>query len=211
METKDNQNNKNGKNILLTAIASLVFIPIIEKILTPAYNYTISYLFSTGNRGIQFISSFFYSRISEGVYINISFYIFIVLISLILIKIVQPCVPNGFPCGIEQIEACGKNSSCGILPRVRCILFCLIKQRQVKKILFVAIYIVFVFLLLTTNFINKTITRTTNNIEIVSPYITDNEYKMLKSSFHSMKCRNDYEELINSLDNISEKYDIELK
>lgn len=108
MPTKDIQPQKNRRNILISAFLSLIFTPIIEKLLTNTYNKAVHKLLSTSNACLLFISSFFYSRISEGVYINISFYIFIVIISLILIKIVHPYIPHKFPCGIKKIELCGK-------------------------------------------------------------------------------------------------------
>jgi len=162
---------------------TLFFTPVIEKILTPAYTFTINQLFSTGSAFTQFISNLFYSRISEGVYINISFYIFIVIISLILIKIVNPCIPRNLPCDVAQTEASCQKSTCQFSQRVKCLFIDLLNQTKFKQFSFITLYIVFIFLILTTNFINKTITQTMNNIEIVSPYISDYDYKMLKSNY----------------------------
>ena len=41
--------------------------------------------------------------------------------------------------------------------------------------------------------------RLTNNIEIIAPYVTDEEYKYLKSDFTLMKNYNDFCELTNAL------------
>lgn len=57
---------------------------------------------------------------------------------------------------------------------------------------------------------NKTIILT-NNIEIVSPYISDIEYKQMKSKFHSMETKNDYNSLIEELETIAKKYSLKLK
>jgi len=57
---------------------------------------------------------------------------------------------------------------------------------------------------------NKTITLT-NNIEIVSPYISDIEYKQMKSKFHSIETKNDYILLIEELETIAKKYSLKLK
>ena len=131
--------------------------------------------------------------------------------TLILIKIIYPYIPNRFPCGIKKIEKCGKKGACGLSRRTKCLVLCAVKHRVVKSFFFTIIYIVFILFLLTTNFINKTITRTTNNIEIVSPYITDNEYKKLKSDFHSMKNSIDYKELTQNLESIAKENAIKLK
>jgi len=61
------------------------------------------------------------------------------------------------------------------------------------------------------SFIQRTKTSTLNNIEIVSPYIEDIEYKQLKSDFHSMESKQDYDSLIEKLTVISSEYNIRLK
>lgn len=74
------------------------------------------------------------------------------------------------------------------------------------------VFILFLYFVLATSaYVNSSITKLTNNIEIVSPYITDFEYKHLKSSFHSMKNRNDYDLLNDSLREISIQHGIHLK
>lgn len=60
-------------------------------------------------------------------------------------------------------------------------------------------------------FINNAITKATNNIEIVSPYITDIEYKQLKSDFYSIKNRDDYNALMDTLADIADANSITLK
>ena len=67
------------------------------------------------------------------------------------------------------------------------------------------------FSLVLSSYVNAEITRFTNNIEIVSPYITDLEYKQLKFSYHSMSSRTDYDSLSASLQEISARYGIQLK
>ncbi len=61
------------------------------------------------------------------------------------------------------------------------------------------------------SFINKKITILTNNIEIVSPYISDSEYKKLKSDFHSIKNSDDYSNLLSGLNVIADKQSLKLK
>ncbi len=60
-------------------------------------------------------------------------------------------------------------------------------------------------------FINNKITAMTNNIEIVSPYVSDTEYKKFKSDFHTIQCRRDYEDLEQTLQSIADAHAITLK
>lgn len=55
----------------------------------------------------------------------------------------------------------------------------------------------------------STVTRT--NIEIVSPYISDQEYKQLKSDFFLIKTKDDYDNLQKELEIISENNQVDLK
>ncbi|MBR5970115.1 MAG: hypothetical protein IK016_07195 [Lachnospiraceae bacterium] len=57
----------------------------------------------------------------------------------------------------------------------------------------------------------KTIVRTANNIEIVSPYISDIEYRQLKSDYHSICNADDYDELISHLRAIADKNGLNLR
>lgn len=52
---------------------------------------------------------------------------------------------------------------------------------------------------------------TTNNIEIVAPYITDDEYKQLRSDFFQIDSKADYDNLINKISAIAEKKHLQLK
>ena len=61
-----------------------------------------------------------------------------------------------------------------------------------------------------TIYVNKTVTALTNNIEIVSPYISDLEYKKLKSAFHLMNSRADYDSLCDSLNKIADENQLQL-
>ena len=53
-------------------------------------------------------------------------------------------------------------------------------------------------------------TKATVNIEIVSPYISDIEYKQLKSSFHLIKTQDDYEKLLDKIQDIADANEINL-
>lgn len=60
-------------------------------------------------------------------------------------------------------------------------------------------------------FINNAITKALSNIEIVSPYITDNEYRQLRSDFYSISNQEDYYSLLNTLKEIADVNSIVLK
>lgn len=78
----------------------------------------------------------------------------------------------------------------------------------------VYIFIFLAFFILTvgrTTFIINRITSMTNNIEIVSPYISDQKYKELKSSFHSIENKEDYIQLMDTLNSIASKNSLKLK
>ena len=71
---------------------------------------------------------------------------------------------------------------------------------------------IFIFFIYSKNiFVINKVTTMTNNIEIVSPYISDVEYRQLKSEFHTIKSRGDYEDLAKSLKHIADSHSIDLK
>lgn len=72
------------------------------------------------------------------------------------------------------------------------------------------------FFILTYNyfivaFASTTARDTLNNIEIVAPYITDTEYKQLRSDFFQMDSKSDYESIVKELTSIAEKHNLQLK
>lgn len=60
-------------------------------------------------------------------------------------------------------------------------------------------------------FINSSITKTLSNIEIVSPYISETEYKSLKSDFYSIEDKKDYDLLNKNIAKIASDNSITLK
>lgn len=60
-------------------------------------------------------------------------------------------------------------------------------------------------------FINNKITKVTNNIEIISPYINDTDYKILKSEFYSINSADDYKKLTNKISDFADSHSIVLK
>ena len=61
------------------------------------------------------------------------------------------------------------------------------------------------------SFINRSITKSLNNIEILSPFISDYNYKMLKSKFHLIKSKSDYDALNSEIEDLLKTYSIQLE
>lgn len=86
------------------------------------------------------------------------------------------------------------------------------KASFISSLIYIFMYLVFsIFIIGRTTFIIGKITSMTNNIEIVSPYISNQKYKELKSSFHSIETKEDYIQLMDTLSSIASKYSLELK
>ena len=92
-----------------------------------------------------------------------------------------------------------------------------IKRSELKKIYYMTtgIFIIditsLVFFYSTERYaLNESVT-IENNIEIVSPYVSDVQYKELKSDFYSMKNIDDLNKLTTTLQSISEKHSIDLQ
>lgn len=182
--------------IVYTIILSIIAAGLWEKLLSKAFDRLVTYIFSFGNKFIQWLSNITYSRIAEGVYINVSYYIFIVVVSCIL-GVFTIIIWN--PSFIHKEKIMNETDINNK------------KGNIIFKSVIGIFYASFLLFLLATNFINDNITKTINNIEIVSPYLSDQEYKLLKFKFYTMKSKNDFDGLYNILEGYSEEYEIDLK
>jgi hypothetical protein len=84
----------------------------------------------------------------------------------------------------------------------------------IKKSLFIYICYGSIFILVNFSlgmYINTVSTRLLNNIEIVSPYIKDKDYKILKSEFYSITNKNDYYRFINKINKMNKKFNIKFR
>jgi hypothetical protein len=59
-------------------------------------------------------------------------------------------------------------------------------------------------------YINTLSTKLLNNIEIISPYIKDKDYKILKSEFYNINNQNDYYYFINKINKMNKKFNIKI-
>lgn len=70
------------------------------------------------------------------------------------------------------------------------------------------IFIILMYNALIVSFANNIARRTLNNIEIISPYISDMEYKTLRSDFYQMNSKDDYLQIISVIENIATENDL---
>lgn len=85
---------------------------------------------------------------------------------------------------------------------------------KIKIIILISVQLLFIFWMYwigNLTFINQCRTSSLCNLEIICPYISDNEYKKLKSSFYSIQTKEDYESFTNKINQIGEQYSINLK
>lgn len=87
------------------------------------------------------------------------------------------------------------------------------KISRIRKYLMVFWIVAFVVLLVMfgiatsmTSFVHDKKVNVLTKIEIVSPYISDTEYKSLKSEFHLIECKEDYDSLMHKISAIYDKH-----
>lgn len=84
-----------------------------------------------------------------------------------------------------------------------------------SKIIVILLFSIFVFcyLYIIGNIIFVTNCKTNSlcNLEIISPYISDEEYKQLKSTFYCIETKDDYINFTIAIDELGEKYSLNLK
>jgi predicted membrane-bound spermidine synthase len=68
----------------------------------------------------------------------------------------------------------------------------------------------FIFMTIYSSYSNKITTRSLNSIEIVAPYVGTDEALQLRSQFHLMKTRTDYETFYRRMKAIGDKYTLQL-
>lgn len=90
-----------------------------------------------------------------------------------------------------------------------------LKMQLIKLVIFFSLLcfllIIFVYWVGSLTFIVHCRTTSLCNLEIICPYISDLEYKELKSSFYSIQTKEDYEAFTNAIKEIGEKYSLNLK
>ena len=192
---------------LIVAVFSLVAPILLERIFSGFLEKGIQYMVSNE----CFYSNWAYRRISEGVRVNLGFYIILILIIYFNIVFVtnhnKKKEKSSKNCK-GKCEKCQKNHTFQCVSSKICDWY---KHSEGYVAIIAAIWIVTIAFLSLTNFVNHTMIRLTNNIEIVAPYVTDEEYKYLKSDFTLMKNYNDFCELTNTLNKYASDNNVTLK
>ena len=85
------------------------------------------------------------------------------------------------------------------------------KRSFILKLVTAILLFIMIFLYAQQSFINTAITKALSNIEIVSPYISESEYRHLKSDFYSINNHEDYDLLFHTLEEIADANSINLK
>lgn len=73
------------------------------------------------------------------------------------------------------------------------------------------IVILFIYEAFIVSFSNSTARRTLNNIEIIAPYISDMDYKTLKSNFYQMDSKSDYIQIISMIESVASENDLKIQ
>lgn len=85
------------------------------------------------------------------------------------------------------------------------------KDRIIQSVLKVACLFIVLYNFFTIEFSSNIARNTLSNIEIVAPYITDMEYKQLRSDFFQMDSKSDYENLVKKISSIVESNQLQIK
>lgn len=213
-----NDNQKSTKTFFTLIFLPLLISAVWEKILSP--------LFDRALEGILAISNSLFTGISNRIYTNISYgvkdsyspivcsLLFGALCAITLISLSNSYelyqsahldVPSdNDPNSKADLNEDDQESSLFQFHKSR-FLFTFSILFAIVAHLFVLVY------LIKQSYVDETAQKLTNNIEIVSPYISDLEYKRLKSEFYSMHSRSDYDDLITKLETIGSENHLNLK
>lgn len=211
--------NQNKKP--LNPFISLIFLPLLisaiwEKILSPLFDRVLESVLSISNSLFTSISNHIYTEISNGVMDRYS-------------PVVCSCLFGAF-CAVTlfslsnsymlyQSTLLDTPSDNGLRndPNVDEKENALYQFSKHKFLFYFSIIIAVIAhlsaltFLIQQSYVTETALKLTNDIEIVSPYISDLEYKQLKSDFHSMQSRFDYDNLVLRLETIGSENHLRLK
>lgn len=232
--TSSEKNKLLNKNNFSSWIIGGIIGLIITKILEPLSEFLFSNFLNIGGSFVAFISNFTYREISNGFSEQSSsvvlFFVFMLLIgffvnlysiSYINYRAIKNEV-NELLTSIDDSAITFENSNNVTSDNLNEGLE--LVEKKIKElgclnnssILRLTILLFFLLLLLSftygqSSYIRDKTIVLTNNIEIVSPYISDIEYKQLKSKFHSIETQSDYNALMKELETIASECSLKLK
>lgn len=215
--------NKKIKNfILLYILIPLILTALWEKILNQFLDYSIEKILSAGGIIFDKISLIIYTRISSGYLINFSNFVLENLLSIGIVFLIFETYDTyksyidvdkvqSEPSFNDTCELSFTELSNKLQENQNKIKFLYKKYFKLKIGTITCLIIFYLITVAYTSYVDNTIIKLTSNIEIVSPYINDIEYKTLKSQFYSMKSGEDFIKLNYSLERIASKNHIVLK
>jgi len=183
--------------LIITIVGSALW----EKFLSPSCTYIYIRVSSLIDNFVTTFSNNTYKKISEGYNVpaanNFIYYSLLILIIAFYIVIMYK--------NIKSI-AYDIDSNCKIklLFKKHLLSFCFIIAIQIPMLLSM-------YFLGKLTFIDSCKTSSLCNLEIVSPYISDLEYKELKSTFYSIQDKEDYDYFTDRINEIGKKYSLNLK
>lgn len=212
----------------INQVITLILIPLLitalwEKLLGPLFDIFINWLSAFGGEFMQSFIDLIYTYVATGRPVDTSRYLFMILASFILLELTRissKSIKSYKNLVTRQNELTNPTENKPMVPAKKELTNSekvddLVKHVRIYSWFCMTIsicYWVMYFIFMTSvGYINNTITKLTNNIEIVAPYIEDSEYKLLKSSFYSMDSSDDYHSLVTELNRIAEINGIKLK
>lgn len=212
----------------INQVITLILIPLLitalwEKLLGPLFDIFINWLSAFGGEFMQAFIDLIYTYVATGRPVDTSRHLFMILASFILLELTRISSKNikSYKNLVtRQNELTNPTENKPMIPAKKELtdsekINDLVKHAKIYSWFGMTIsicYWVMYFVFMTSvGYINNTITKLTNNIEIVAPYIEDSEYKLLKSSFYSMDSADDYQSLVTELNRIAEINGIKLK
>ena len=197
------------KNPLLSALLiSILAAALWEKFISPFCTFIFIHISSLIE---VFISTFLdrtYKEISNGFDDSYTIYVLMFILCgylmIVLVPFIYPIAQKFHINSIKRIIDKSENPS----------------QQLEKKTLSTKIFIIidifilaiiYIYLIGSLVFITECKTKSLCNLEIVSPYVSDMEYKQLKSTFYSIQTKDDYVNFTETINEIGEKYSLNLK
>lgn len=210
------QNNLFNKENITMLLAGTFLAFLADKFLNPVFSYLYSLLINTGGGIVRNISDSTYKQISNG-YTGQSATMILTFLCIAILEI-PLIIYMKYPDTLKEKEYAIDYSSDDSRLTISKIKAEIREARHKIKLYYFGTLICSVILSLSVMFmyarlvfIQREIFTLTNNIEIVSPYISDIEYKTLKSDFHLMENHEDYNQLIFRLQKFADDNSLKLK
>lgn len=204
---------KPSKKTILSALSAL-FIGILgcalwEYVFSPLCTFVYIKISSLIDKFSVTFSNSTYNEISKGYNSSLTDDI---IISMILIILLFSCILlqffNSYQSNKKLHDYFEKSATLENLSQITK------KNHRLYYLLTLFLYLILIIFMYwhgNNAFINQCKTSSLCNLEIICPYISDLEYKELKSSFYSIQTKKDYEIFTNTIKEIGDKYSLNLK